>query len=1122
MSLQSLTNDIRDWLTEKANETKKVYTKVANAVSPPPTPTVGIRDVIRELPSAASKVFTLGIAPLVEKNVRSFAVNPSLYVKKAIDASTPKVAVSPRTYTRLTGKPLPANYQQPTVAETFNFPLTMGLAKVVPSIKNAAAKSAPVIKNAAEDAFAKGRQAISNESFGDDFMSEIENILNADRIVPEERILTSAEKNDAILRDLERSVYQKIKSESAGADLADEMASQYERFKDILQLPQFRLPSVKERLLNGDFSTFKKEAEARKILSPIESSRLFYSSDMNEDEVLERFKDLLKKESPELFMGKEVAKNLGYSMESWKLPDIGTPFEKEISGLLPKGETTPLLSAGRKPTLREAINIFKKTGKVVDFETVKKDTGKPFVFGETGANFRNIPVRGGAGREIPVSIKKPEDFVMERLTTDPEGLRDIGVFRRANVDVYRNFERVYGDRFPQVKKELLDPFDAAKGKFVDDWRALAEDLKTNIVDKLGIQKGSKLSALVQQFGEGKIPLSQLMRKTKDWQKVVKADEFFRNRYSDLIEWVNATRAKVYPNDPTKIIPKRKDYYRHFQELNEGLEGLKNIFESPASISQSLEGISPFTKPKSKFLSFAQKREGDSSKQDAVGGFLDYIRSASFAVNIDPQIARFRNYTQALRESAQEKNSPIGGFLNFLEQWTNDLAGKTGNLDRAVMESLTGRKGLQVVNWLSSLFKSNAIVGNISSALNQTLSLPLGVADAGPVNFARGAVETFKDLGSKAPLSSRSTFLRERYSSDISEQFNQRLIDQPKKLALWLFNAVEETATRAIWNAQYQRGLSEGAKNALKFADDATKKVVAGRGIGEVPLNQKAKIVQLVSPFQLEVANQWFVFKDWMDEKTFGKFLTFAISSSVLAKALYSLTGNSPGFDPIGAAIEGYTDAEKEGKSVLPRVLGRLAGETISNIPFAQNVVAGLPESMRSEYFGKQDPSRFGVGVPAYSALTNPKKAIFFFGPKWGGSQIRKTGQGLVALDEGGSFDAKGQLQFPTEQTAEAKAKALVFGKYDGTPARAYFDNQLSPLTQVETMAWKNQVEKGNDPLKVWTSLQLVKQERGIRGKLSSIYRDLSLTSEQKKQKADETLKEYEYLKDFLTHFNENL
>lgn len=1111
MSLQSLTNDIRDWLTEKANETKNVYTKIANAVSPPPTPTVRIRDVVRELPDAAAKVLTLGVAPFVEKNVRGFVASPSLYAKKALDASTPKLAISPKTYAKLTGKALPANYTKPTVAETFNFPLTMGLVKA----------SAP-LKNAAEEAFAKGRQAISNESLGDDFMREIENILKADSFSQKTRELTSAEKNASALRDFEQSIYQKIRGESIGADTTDEMASQYAQFKDILNLPQFRLPSVKERLLNGDFSTFKKEAEARKALSPVESSRLFYSSDMSEDEVLQRFKDLLQKENPELFMGKAAAKNLGYSMEKWSLPDIGNPFETEISGLLPKGEATPLLSAGRKPTLQEAVRIFKKIGKVVDFEIVKKDTGKPFVFGETGANFKEIPVRGGAGKDIPISIKKPEDFVMERLTTDPEGLRDIGVFRRANVDVYRNFEHVYGDRFPQVKEELLDPFDASKGKFIDDWRAMAEDLKTNIVDKLGIRKGSKLSALVQQFGEGKLPLSQLMQKTKDWKKVVKADEFFRSRYNDLIDWVNATRARVYPNDPTKIIPKRRDYYRHFQELNEGLEGLKNIFESPASISQALEGVSPFTKPKSKFLSFAQKREGDSSKQDAVGGFLNYIRSASFAVNIDPQIARFRNYTKALRESAQEKNAPIGGFLNFLEQWTNDLAGKTGNLDRAVMESLTGRKGLQVVNWLSSRFKSNAIVGNISSALNQTLSLPLGVADAGPVNFAKGVVETFKDLGRKDSLSSRAAFMRERYSSDISEQFNQGLLDKPKKLALWLFNAIEETATRAIWNAQYQRGLSEGAENAVKFASDATRKVVAGRGIGEVPLNQKAKIVQLVSPFQLEVANQWLVLKDWMDEKTFGKFLTFAISSSVLAKALYSLTGNSPGFDPIGAAIEGYTDAEKEGKSAIPRVLGRVAGEVASNIPFSQNIVAGLPESLRSEYFGKQDPSRFGVGVPAYSALTNPQKALFFFGPSWGGSQIRKTGQGLVALSEGGSITAKGELQFPTEQSAEAKAKALVFGKYAGTPARAYFDNQLSPLTQIETLAWKNQVAKGNDPLKVWTSLQIIKQERGIRGKLSSIYRDLSLTPEEKKQKADETLKEYEYLKDFLTHFNENL
>lgn len=65
-------------------------------------------------------------------------------------------------------------------------------------------------------------------------------------------------------------------------------------------------------------------------------------------------------------------------------------------------------------------------------------------------------------------------------------------------------------------------------------------------------------------------------------------------------------------------------------MKEGVAGLQNIFETPAGIDNTLAGISANTKPKSKFASFMQKRLGNKTDVDAVGGFLDYIRSAEYA------------------------------------------------------------------------------------------------------------------------------------------------------------------------------------------------------------------------------------------------------------------------------------------------------------------------------------------------------------------------------------------------------------------------------------------------------------------------------------------------------------
>lgn len=1100
MNLGDIALDIGGWLKDKEK-------KLVSAFEP--TTKVRVRDIARELPGAASTVLTLGLAPLVEKNVKAAFSNPSETFKKVIDASTPKVTVSPDTYFKLTGKQMPSDIVKPTVAENFNIPLTMGVTQL-------SGKAKPLISKA-EQAFIDGQKKISGGSgFGDDFFAELESILS------EKPTVAKPTKADSV-RALENSIYQKVKAEST-TPLEAETQSQYDQFKRLFSLPSLRSPQVKAKLLSGDLPTFQKVLSEKGIMTPEESGRLFYSQTDGENAVLEQFRELLTKENPELILGKKTAKglNLTFKGKAFDLPDIGEP--ETIAGLLPSGGEQKLLGAGRLPTRKEAINIFKKTGKVVDFQTVKPSTGKPFVFGETGGNFKKIRVTGGQGVERTIPIKKPEDFVMDHLVRNPEDLKDldgfVGVLRRGNVDAFRNFETVFGKRFNEVKALLLDPFDSAKGKYVDDWRLLADDVKKNVVDKLGIQKGSELSKLVQQYGEGKMNLSELARKTKDWRKVVEADKFFRSRYDRLVDWINESRAKIYPNNPEKLIQKRKDYYRHFQEIAEGFQGLKNLIETPSGISQSLEGISPFTQPKSKFLSLAQKREGDSSKQDAIGGYLNYIRSASFARNIDPQIARLRTFTERLRESAVEKDAPIGGFLNYLEQWTNSLSGKTEMIDRAIMERAIGRKGLAIANWFSNRFKVNAIVGNLSSALNQSLSLPLGIADSKPNNFLKGILQ--KNTGAQK----FSSFLKERYSGDIEEQFNQNLLDQPKKLATWLFSSIEENATRAIWSGEYQRALSEGVKMgkaAVKFADDATRKVVAGRGIGEVPLLQQEKTVQILAPFQLEVMNTWLVLKRFMDEKAFGKLLTFSVSSYILAKGLKAVTGNASGFDPLGAAIEGYQDAKNQGKAVLPRILGRVGGEVLSNVPYAQNLVADFTSpQFRQEYFGRQDPTRYGAGIPVYKALTDPEKALFFFAPSWGGSQLKKSLEGLAEVDRGGVKDSKGMLKFPLEDSVSEKAKAILFGQYSGTPARIYFDSNLSPLSPQETVFLRQKTAEGADPLKLWIDIQVIKQTKRLRTKVSDINRDTSLTSKEKTEAILQATKEIQTVKNELLNYKKSL
>ena len=313
--------------------------------------------------------------------------------------------------------------------------------------------------------------------------------------------------------------------------------------------------------------------------------------------------------------------------------DIKSSFDKDF----PKAMNIAMSVSGNAPmksTADDVINAFKK-GEVTTvaksvgggITEILDDMGKIVArsFDPQSVKLRMTKgtVAEGAKVNIRSQAKNIADFIEKsnKPNLDINELRDIGNYGKGLKDVYRNFERVFGKTYPKVAKMFIEPFEGAKSRFYDMQDVYLDDLEKTIVNGLGIKKGSRLSALVQEYGEKKIPLAELQRmEPKNWQKIVDADTWFRSKYDELINQVNATRKALYPNNPEKLVPFREDYYRHFKEFNEGLGGLMNIFDTPANIDPALAGLSDFTQPKLKFLSMAQRRLGDKSDIDAVGGF----------------------------------------------------------------------------------------------------------------------------------------------------------------------------------------------------------------------------------------------------------------------------------------------------------------------------------------------------------------------------------------------------------------------------------------------------------------------------------------------------------------------
>jgi len=697
---------------------------------------------------------------------------------------------------------------------------------------------------------------------------------------------------------------------------------------------------------------------------------------------------------------------------------------------------------------------------------------------------KTVMQQEGATQTIGGAVKQAVGAVKGNTTSplsNPAELKDISGFNAGFRDLYRNFKAVYGKNFTAVKEGVLDPFDASKGRFIDEQKKWTTDLSSNVVKKFGINKGSKESAAVQQFGEGNRDYGSLVKEfgKRKADNIVEANKWFRSSYDQLLNEVNQVRSAVYPNQPDKIIPKRDDYYRHFTELSEGFKGLFNIFETPSGIGSKMAGVSYNTEPKSKFLSFAQKRLGLQTTEDAVGGFLDYLKSAAYAKTVDPQISKFRYLADEIASNTAEGEhaGKLNNFVTYLNRFADDLAGKTNPADRIVQEWIPGgRTTFRAINWLNSRVKANTILGNVSSTVAQIFNVPQGIAEAGPINASKGLGRSLAGMFNPDNPMKKSVFLKERYFNSY-DQFDQGMVANTKKFASWMTSVLDEVGSKYIWNSMYEKALAQGVDNPVKYADSMTRNMVAGRGIGEVPLAQKSKLFQLVAPFQLEVGNLWHVMGDMVGEKAFGKLATLFIANYIFNKGAEAVRGSAVTFDPIQATLDALGEFQKDpsGQGAL-KAGGRLAGEALSNIPLGQTVAGAYPEfgfkagdtqfPTRKELFGKSDPTRFGSGLVAAKGLQDP---LFKVLPPFGGGQVKKTIEGLSAYKEGASVTPKGNVRYEIPQTPSNLVKSALFGQYATPEARDYFANQ--GVSKAESIISQfNKVKTPEEKAQVWDQM----------------------------------------------------
>lgn len=255
---------------------------------------------------------------------------------------------------------------------------------------------------------------------------------------------------------------------------------------------------------------------------------------------------------------------------------------------------------------------------------------------------------------------------------------------------------------------------------------------------------------------------------------------------------------------------------------------------------------------------AQAREMHNASLEQKIGFLESADRIAEGTRLTQEQAdaALDKYIDSLFENINGMTK-YGQFVSVLDDYTNKLAGKQTKVDR-VFEDKFGRNFLNLGNKLSAIFGQSTIVGNLSSALNQTAQIPMLAAEVGAGNVAEAVRDIVTGETKADGWEGASDFLTGKRGID--QLTETKGLGKVMDVAAIPFEVVDDVASRVIVRAKYLQEVKSGAthEEAMRAANEYASRMVGNRIQGAKPMAFEDKNIfsKALTTFQLEVANAW--------------------------------------------------------------------------------------------------------------------------------------------------------------------------------------------------------------------------------------------------------------------------
>lgn len=552
-----------------------------------------------------------------------------------------------------------------------------------------------------------------------------------------------------------------------------------------------------------------------------------------------------------------------------------------------------------------------------------------------------------------------------------------------------------------------------------------------VLEKVGLQDGAKLLQNAKDIY--RINLKKELNRVIEWKKSVEgipdsSRRIFKYLDGDALhtksemtdqEYQVAKDIKKYLKDWAfrLDLPEENqvsNYITHLFEKDADLPE-KNVFDDP-----ELRDIMKDSVAKSVYDPFLQRRVNKPEYKQDVWGALDaYVKRGTRKEAMDPAL-------ESLAKMAAKLDDDTYAYVADLSHRINMRPTRIDNaIDNLIKESpikgkLTSRPVANLTSKIRSFFYRGFLGFNISSALR---------------NLSQGA-NTYAKLGEKYTIIGYGKLFRKMVGKDLGDLYEHGVLDegfiQDKKVGVYksllqkldpalfgLFETAEKINRGAAFYGAEARGLAKGLSpdEAIQYAKRMVRETQFSFGAVDTPIILSSDIAKTALQMQNYNVKQIEFLKRMIQNKDFGGLLRYAGAS-----ALFMLT--------------------------IGKLFGMTAEQLLPMFSFGPIVKTGGDISTLANPNAKANEKQ--------TALTDLSSTAINAVP--GGSQLKKSFQGIAAVNKGGITDSSGKVTAVIPKTPLNYVRGALFGK-NAFPEQQDAQAKINTLYQLLNQSKTGQATK---------------------------------------------------------------